>query len=390
MRNIIITGGELFNKGAQAMTFVTVGELKKRFPDHRIWLLSDQDKARPEADKARYAFDFLGWYPKKFADCQKNPLLRAACLLRSRRELLECEEVYRNTDLMVDISGYALGSNWDRAYTGNYLDHLHFARAFGIPVYLMSQSFGPFDFPAGDETDGRIRELLPGVKVICAREQEGYDALVRTYGLTNVVRKPDLVLSSRELDMKAVYRQAPELRLPELAPKSVGIIPNRRNFEVGDRSQVLEFYRTAMDALLAAGNTLYILGHSAMDLTLCRELKGLYPRQERVILLEQEFSCVEFDALVKGFRYLLASRFHSVVHAYKNGVPCVVLGWAVKYRELLEQFGQEAYLFDVRREPVGVEAVLQRMEQLAEGESRTILTALEAVQRENVFDILEC
>ena len=29
MRNIIITGGELFNKGAQAMTFVAVDELKK-------------------------------------------------------------------------------------------------------------------------------------------------------------------------------------------------------------------------------------------------------------------------------------------------------------------------------------------------------------------------
>ena len=40
MRNIIITGGELFNKGAQAMTFVTVNELKKRFPDHQIYLLS--------------------------------------------------------------------------------------------------------------------------------------------------------------------------------------------------------------------------------------------------------------------------------------------------------------------------------------------------------------
>ena len=30
MKNIIITGGELFNKGAQAMTFITVDEMKKR------------------------------------------------------------------------------------------------------------------------------------------------------------------------------------------------------------------------------------------------------------------------------------------------------------------------------------------------------------------------
>ena len=74
MRNIIITGGELFNKGAQAMTFVTVSELKKRFPNHKIILLSEMDKRRPKEEKAKYAFDFMGWYPIKFARAQKNPI----------------------------------------------------------------------------------------------------------------------------------------------------------------------------------------------------------------------------------------------------------------------------------------------------------------------------
>ena len=43
MKNIIITGGELFNKGAQAMTFITVDEMKKRFTDHNIYVLSEMD-----------------------------------------------------------------------------------------------------------------------------------------------------------------------------------------------------------------------------------------------------------------------------------------------------------------------------------------------------------
>ena len=38
MGNVIITGGDLKNKGAQAMTFVTVDEIKKRFPEERIYL----------------------------------------------------------------------------------------------------------------------------------------------------------------------------------------------------------------------------------------------------------------------------------------------------------------------------------------------------------------
>lgn len=44
MRNVIITGGELFNKGAQAMTFIAVDELRRRFPEHQIFLLSEMDK----------------------------------------------------------------------------------------------------------------------------------------------------------------------------------------------------------------------------------------------------------------------------------------------------------------------------------------------------------
>ena len=36
MRNIIIAGGGLVNKGAQAMTLICVCELKKRYPDKYI------------------------------------------------------------------------------------------------------------------------------------------------------------------------------------------------------------------------------------------------------------------------------------------------------------------------------------------------------------------
>ena len=51
MKNIIITGGELFNKGAQAMTFIAVDEMKKRFPDHQILVLSEMDLQRSKEER---------------------------------------------------------------------------------------------------------------------------------------------------------------------------------------------------------------------------------------------------------------------------------------------------------------------------------------------------
>ena len=391
MRNIIITGGGMVNKGAQAMTLIAVHELRQRFPEHRIFLYSPVDLANKNLDRSKFAFEFTGWYPMKFARCQRNLLQRAVCMLRSRSELLEAEAIYRNTDFIVDISGYALGSNWRDKVCNDFLDILEFAYGFGIPVYLMPQSFGPFDFTAERQAlNNRIRKLLPTAKVIFAREQEGYDALVNTYGLTNVRLATDLVLGSKNIDLNNVFKSVPAMNLPEIAENSVAVIPNSMNATVSDQKTVVTLYIEIVDKLLGLGKTVYFLSHSTMDVTLCRTLKAQFAGNNAVVLLEQDFSCLEFNELVQRFQYLVASRFHSIVHAYKNGIPCIALGWATKYHDLLKLFGQERYVFDVRSnaDVTGMLEAITRMNDSYAEESQKIRQGLAAVQAENVFDVL--
>ena len=391
MRNIIITGGGMVNKGAQAMTLIAVHELRERFPDHRIYLYSPVDLADSSLDKSKFTFNFLGWYPLKFAHCQHNPVQRGIILLRSRSELLEAEAIYRNTDFIVDVSGYALGANWSDKICNDYLDILEFAQAFGIPVYLMPQSFGPFDF--GEERqalNARIQRLLPTAKVIFAREQEGYDALVNTYGLKNVRPAHDLVLGNKGIDLANIFVSAPTFDLPEIKPNSVAVIPNSMNSSVSSQEAVLELYANAINTLLSHGKTVYLLSHSSMDSALCGELKEAFSSNGNVVLLAQDFSCLEFNALVKKFDYLIASRFHSIVHAFKNGVPCIALGWATKYHDLLKLFDQEQYILDVR-DKIGTDQIAAAIEQIDAhypDEAEKIQKGLAAVQKQNVFDVL--
>ena len=391
MRNIIITGGGMVNKGAQAMTLIAVHELRERFPDHRIFLYSPVDLANIKLDKSQFAFDFTGWYPMKFAYCQHNPLQRAMTLLRSRSELLEAEAIYRNTDFIMDISGYALGSNWNDKICNDFLDILEFAQGFNIPVYLMPQSFGPFDFGADRKVlNDRIKKLLPTAKVIFAREQDGYDALVNTYRLTNVRLAMDLVLGNKGIDLEKVFKDRPDMNLPEIAENSVAVIPNSMNVNVSSQETVLTMYIDVVEKLLNLDKKVYLLSHSSMDAELCRTLKELFEMQKDVVLLEQDFSCLEFNELVQKFQYLVASRFHSIVHAYKNGVPCIALGWATKYHDLLKLFEQEQYVFDVRTESGTADMLLaiERMNSCYAEESAKIRLGLAAVQKENVFDVL--
>lgn len=392
MRNIIITGGEMQNKGAQAMTFIAVDELKKRFPDHKIYVLSELDRQRPKEELANYSFEFMGWYPVQFAKCRSNPLLRAGYLLRHPSELKEAESIYRNTDLMLDISGYALGSNWSIGTCKAYLEHLIFAHAFHIPVYLMPQSFGPFDFEGeeGKKIDHLIRELLPTAKVICAREREGYDALTQKYGLNNVILADDLVLNNKGIDLKNVFKQEPEIRLPQINEGSVCIIPNTSGMIRVNIETVYELYEVIIESLVQCGKTVYLFKHSEMDDEICTNIFSRFINNKKVVYLNDEFSCFEFNQLVQKFDFIITSRFHSIIHAYKNGVACIVLGWATKYTELVKRFHQEKYMFDLRQiiEP---NAILRAIDLLSEGhdkESAMITKMLEGVQQENVFDIL--
>lgn len=392
MRNIIITGGELFNKGAQAMVFITVDELKKRYPDHDIYVLSELDLQRPKCEQDNYIFSFTGWYPIRFAKAQRNWVVRLMCKLRNSKEYLSAYELYSNCDLMVDISGYALCSKMSVYTCNRYLDHLEFAKAYNIPVYLMPQSFGPFDFKRdlAEELENRIKSLLPTVKTICAREIDGYNALKDNYNLNNVRLSCDLVLNNKGIDLKNIFKSVPVFDLPQIKGNSVGVIPNGMTLTVSDSDFILKMYQEIISELTKKGFKVYILSHSSTDAQLCQAIYAPFEINDNVVLLDKDFSCLEFDDIVKSFEFVVASRFHSIVHAYKNLIPCISLGWAVKYNELLKEFGQEQYSFDMR-EDMDICKVLESISTLynnIDNEKLKIAKHLKVVQKDNVFDIL--
>lgn len=392
MRNIIIAGGGLVNKGAQAMTLICICELKKRYPDHRMILLAWDASEVAREKHAMYDLELLEVPPMKFSGAARNPLLRALYSLRYGKHFADIDEIYRNTDLLVDISGYALGSNWNPKVCNDYLDNLEFALAYDIPVYLLPQSFGPFDYTddAGRAIDERTRRLFPKISKIFAREQEGYDALVSHYGLSNVELTFDMVLASSIEDYSPALREPLEMQLPEIPENSICLIPNVRTDDNGS-GRSIQLYRAAIQEALSQNLYVYLTYHSSQDKALCADLKAAFAEDDRVILLDHDHSCMEFNELVKKFRFVVASRFHAIVHALKNGTPCIAIGWAVKYIDLLNLFDQSAYMFDLRKtvDPAEICRAVAAMNENCMQESAKIRAALPELQKENVFDLIK-
>ena len=122
-------------------------------------------------------------------------------------------------------------------------------------------------------------------------------------------------------------------------------------------------YHKIIQTLLDSEKNVYILYNSYEDLAYCRNLKKKFLNNPKVEIVSEELNSIELEKVTKQFDFLITSRYHSVIQAYKNGIPAVVIGWAAKYFDLLTQFGQIQYHFDIRENP-SLEEVIQKVNDL--------------------------
>ncbi len=391
MGYVLITGANLKNKGAAAMLYIAVNEVKKRFPGEKIVALSDVDAYRDEETLSEYSFmfrDMVCLYGRKYK------------LIQHRYGKLDrygdAKLIASQTDLIIDVSGYTFGSNW--GMIPNVLAAYRAKRAakLGAPIFYMPQSFGPFEYKGitGKIAAFCMKKWLPKAKMIFCREREGYLGLKNAFGLSNIQMSEDLVLQNTGIRLENVFSESYLVKdkeaLPEILPGSVALLPNIRNFSYADADSVLLIYRRIITSLLDLDRKVYIIAHSTEDSAVCARIKEKFADNPMVTYLDEEFSCLKYEKLVSRFDYIIASRYHAIVHAYRNAVPCIVLGWATKYRELLSKFRQADYAFDVREnpEPDMLISMIRHMDTAYERESLTIKELLGWIQSKNVFDVL--
>lgn len=386
MRKIVITGGELQNKGAQSMVFICVSELHKRFPNHEIFVMSDF--CTDSEQENIFCFNIRTFGTVVDVIRKNNLKQNIYYMLKGydKKDNDKQKEFFRDVDLMIDISGYGLGDAWNKYEIEHYLYRIECAKYFGIKVYLMPQSFGPFK-TFDKSLLKRTKRALEYVSTIYAREQQGYDLLIDNFNLKNVKMSYDLVLNNKSVDLNSVYKNVPMLCDIDVKSNSIAIIPNAQNSKVCSEKVLLEAYKSLIDKFIAYGKNIYILRHSNMDIGICEKIFKMF-HNNNVFLIEQELSCVEFSNIVEKFDFVVASRFHSVVHSYKNTVPCLTMGWAVKYLELHKLFHQEKYCFDVRNN-FDTSKLLSAAEDLLNNHSKQseiISKELNQVQKHNIFD----
>lgn len=361
----LITGAQFANKGAQAMLYVAMHEIKSRYSNAIIWYLPCNNETYKEGVQEKYNMIFLQDGSEEGSEVfEVLPMLRG----------------------IVDVSGYALSACWDCRW---YIRILQMAYYYKIPLFLMPQSYGELDFL--ESTQIELKKTLQAARVVYAREAKGFSAMKETFELDNIRLSKDLVLQNKGVDFENIYNKDIVLSSYEIKNKeAIAIVPNVRCYEWGNKEEILGIYKKIIVFLLENKKSIYIISHSDDD-EICRDIYELFDDNMNIYLFQKEFDCMGYSQLIRNFQYVIGSRYHAVVHALKEHVPCIAIGWAVKYIELMKLFQQDEYVFDVR-EKLDVDKILkslEKMEACYEQESQMISSFLAELQTENCFEVLE-
>jgi colanic acid/amylovoran biosynthesis protein len=387
--NIVIVGGHLSNKGAQAMTFTVVDEVKKRFPDKKVHLLSSDIFVRPDKELSQYAFKFWPWE----TGIATRLLSKIARFFKKPGKYSQYEDkikdLLKNTYCIIDVSGYALSSQWNFDHNIAYILNIIIAKKYSVPYFIFPQSIGPFNYSFFEKIYlfTLFKMYLNYPDKVFLREEE-YLLQVKRFAKDKLKISYDIVLAKDGYDLSNIYREAPELKEIKIDGNAVGIIPNERVFERSNPDTFYDLYRALVKDILKAGKRVYIVRHSYEDLYICSRIKESFKDDDNVALIPDELSCIELECIIRQFDFVIASRYHSLVHAYRNSVPALALGWAVKYKELLNRFNQSMFFFDIRD---GIDKEKIRKEQYIilnnkNHQKNLIKEKLKEIKRESVFD----
>lgn len=380
--NVILSGVNFTNKGAEAMLKTARFELTRRIPGAAVflwhvrepyWQTARDDgfipvllpihRARERSLRQRIGRHPLLWSLAEVARARdprqlpslfrRNSLLAAAC-----RKYLD--RTTGGLDAWLDVSGFAYGDAWGMGAFWSVDPLREYFRRTGRSMTFLPQAWGSFDTP----------EVLRGVRRLLGAPQASYysrdeassrfleKALCRPPG--DIPVSPDIVFSfpggSEEQGRKILQGMGCSAKRP-----IVGVAPNMRVFERLPGQGTANPYLAALvrlivhcieklevDVVLQA-NEIDPHAWGSDDRHLCSQIALAVNRPDRCFMTREVLSAESTRALVGRFEFLAGSRFHSFVFGFSQGVPGLAVSWAHKYRELFARFGLEDYVLECQR-----------------------------------------
>lgn len=348
---IEIHGTGIHNRGAELMAIAISEKIKSIYPNAKIVVPSTFGFP---ADIKRYGFYVV---PELYVKNKRNIAFYLANLIFGKK--INPQKI----DLILDASGFAFSDQWGELYSDILLKKANQSYRKDKPLVLLPQALGPFK---DEKVKYSVKGLFNRAKVVCARDDESYKYASHLISdLSKLKKLPDFTIQVSALADENIV----------LPHKYVAIVPNiRMTDKINNKNDYISFVRESVDCIKAQGiEPLFIIHDAKEDHKIVDMLGSEYdaikvikhndPRVLKYILGKAEF--------------VIASRFHALVSAMSQGVPCVGAGWSHKYPELFKDFNNIENLQTDLSDTKKLDEILEKLcnHEYRENKSREIILA---------------
>lgn len=353
---ILIVNQPPFNRGDESAHKGLVRTLLKRLPTVSICILCDQysrESVRQYAvrdDRVTYLcapdsclkFDVF---------CYKDIYSYRKWLWKLHPRYIWLKRIYKWADVVLCApGGICMGGFQD----WNHLFHLKLAQIFKKPLAYYSRSFGPFP----TETM-RNREF----------KKNSLDMLHYFSFLSIRDRKTELLAEKLNVpyisSIDTAFLDSPKVEIPYELQSIIGnksymvFVPNYLLWHYVYKGKIshetiIDFYSKLMDVVWEQNPELSILmlpqlfggyNYELNDLMFFRELAKV-KNDSRIIVTPDCYSSDVQQCLIANAKYLIGARYHSIVFALNQGIPCIALSYEHKIAGLLEKLGKSDWCID--------------------------------------------
>lgn len=265
----------------------------------------------------------------------------------------------KEIDVVLDASGFAFGDQWGTKKAdkrlGSKISSWH---EEGKKVILLPQAFGPFKNTA---LKAVMKKIIANADLIFAREKQSYEYLKGISEKDNIIQAPD-------------FTNLFKGRVPvnfDTANRQVAIIPNYKMIEMkGDQGNLyIDFFHLAINKINTIGLKPYFLIHEGeRDIEIAKKVNALLEKPLEIIINPDP---LVIKGIISTAFFIVCSRFHGVVSALSQGVPCISTSWSHKYEMLHQEYDFEDGLL----KNIGdQEAIEQKITKLSDPETNKTIS----------------
>ncbi len=242
----------------------------------------------------------------------------------------ECDSCYvKGGGFLHDYSGGLVG-----IYTMYYLTfHIRLALAMNKKVYIMPNSFGPFK---SKTTKKMLNKLLNKVSIVTARES--ISASGKTNGLDrDIPLFPDLAFFLSDSYEKNKWQQFMEKYNLKEEEKYVAITVRPYRFYQYENPQekYVQYKNTFVEFTkflnekgykpLFVVHTRAINDHENDELCIKEIISDIDDKESYKVIKDDSLNCYDLKFIYKHCKYIIGTRFHSVIFSITNKVPAIAI-----------------------------------------------------------------